>query len=152
MVAYLAKIGVKLELEPMDYPSWLSKMVNKTQSAGLFFNNGHGSMLAGIRKNFLTGASWNPHMMSDPYFDKTFNAIESDPNLSDEKANAELKKLIVYIIDQAPAIILPQPYVYVSWWPWVKNYYGELRVGQQLSGPIHARIWIDQEMKKKMGY
>ena len=91
-------------------------------------------------------------MMSDPYFDKTFKAIESDPNLSDEKANAELKKLIVYVIDQAPAIILPQPYVYVSWWPWVKNYYGELRVGQQRSGPIHARIWIDQEMKKKMGY
>ncbi len=152
VVAYLAKIGVKMELEPMDYPSWLSKMTNKTHSAGLFFNNGHGSMLAGIRKNFLTGASWNPHMMSDPYFDKTFKAIESDPNLSDEKANAELKKLIVYVIDQAPAIILPQPYVYVSWWPWVKNYYGELRVGQQRSGPIHARIWIDQEMKKKMGY
>ncbi len=47
-----------------------------------------------------------------------------------KQANAELKKLIVYAIDQAPAIILPQPYVYVAWWPWVKNYYGEIRVGQ----------------------
>ena len=152
VVAYLAKIGVKLELEPMDYASWLSKMMNKTHQSALFMNNGHGSILAGIRKNFLTGASWNPHMMSDPYFDKTFRAIEGDPNLSDEKAYAELKKLIVYIIEQAPAIILPQPYVYTGWWPWVKNYYGELRVGQQRSGPIHARIWIDQELKKKMGY
>jgi peptide/nickel transport system substrate-binding protein len=152
VIAYLAKVGVKLELEPMDYAPWLSKMMNKTHSAGLFFSNGHGSILAGIRKNFLTGASWNPHMMSDPYFDKTFRGIEGDPNLSDEKANAELKKLIVYTIEQAPAIILPQSYVYTAWWPWVRNYYGELRVGQQRSGPIHARIWIDQEMKKKMGY
>jgi peptide/nickel transport system substrate-binding protein len=152
VVGYLAKVGIKLELEPMEYASWLSKMINKTHSAGLFFNNGHGSMLAGIRKNFLTGAGWNPHMMSDPYFDKTFRAFEGDPNISDEKANDELKKLIVYTIEQAPAIILPQPYVYTAWWPWVRNYYGELRVGQQRSGPIHARIWIDQEMKKKMGY
>jgi peptide/nickel transport system substrate-binding protein len=152
VVGYLAKVGVKMELEPMDYSSWLSKMMNKTHSAGLFFNNGHGSMLAGIRKNFLTGASWNAHMMSDPYFDKTFLAVERDPNLSDEKAYAALKKLIVYTIEQAPAIILPQPYVYTAWWPWVKNYYGEQRVGQQRSGPIWARVWIDQELKKKMGY
>jgi peptide/nickel transport system substrate-binding protein len=63
-----------------------------------------------------------------------------------------LKKPIVYAIDQAPAIILPQPHSYVAWWPWVKNYYGERRVGQQRSGSIQARIWIDREIKKKMGY
>jgi peptide/nickel transport system substrate-binding protein len=152
VVAYLSRIGVKLELEPMDYPSWLSIMNKKAHSAGLFFDNGHGTPLVGISKNFFTGTAWNPHMMSDPFVDKTWTEVSENPNLPKEKANAELKKLIVYIIDQAPAIILPQPYTYVGWWPWVKNYYGELRAGQQRSGPIHARIWIDQEMKKKMGY
>jgi len=34
----------------------------------------------------------------------------------------------------------------------VKNYGGELRAGSERPGPIHARIWIDQEMKKKMGF
>jgi peptide/nickel transport system substrate-binding protein len=63
-----------------------------------------------------------------------------------------LKKLVVYAIEQDPAVILPQSYNYTVWWPWVKNYYGERRVGQQRSGPIHARTWIDQELKKKMGY
>ena len=91
-------------------------------------------------------------MMSDPYVDKTWDEVSGNPNLTAKQANAELKKLIVYAIDQAPAIILPQPYSYVAWWPWVKDYYGEKRVGCQRSGPIHARIWIDQEMKKKMGY
>jgi peptide/nickel transport system substrate-binding protein len=42
--------------------------------------------------------------------------------------------------------------VYTAWWPWVKNYDGELRVGSERPGPIHARIWIDPEMKKKMGF
>jgi len=34
----------------------------------------------------------------------------------------------------------------------VKTYGGELRAGTDRSGPVHARIWIDQEMKKKMGF
>jgi peptide/nickel transport system substrate-binding protein len=42
--------------------------------------------------------------------------------------------------------------VYTAWWPWVKNYGGELRVGAERPGPIHARMWVDQEMKKKMGF
>ena len=63
-----------------------------------------------------------------------------------------MKKLAVYALEQAPCIILPTSYIYTAWWPWVKNYYGEIRVGAHGSAPILARIWIDQEMKKKMGY
>ncbi len=152
VVAYLARIGVKLELEPMNYASWVSVMNKKTHSAGLFFNSGPGTPFQGVRKNFITGQTWNPYMMSDPYIDKTWKETSGNPNHTAKEANEILKKLIVYAIDQAPAIILPQQYVYVAWWPWVKNYCGELRVGHQRSGPIHARIWVDQELKKKMGY
>jgi hypothetical protein len=49
-------------------------------------------------------------------------------------------------------IWLPTPYVFTAWWPWVKNYDGELRAGAVRSGPIYARAWIDQEMKKKLGF
>ncbi|MBI4767945.1 MAG: ABC transporter substrate-binding protein, partial [Deltaproteobacteria bacterium] len=152
VVAYLAKVGVKLELEPMDYPSWLSRMSRKNHSAGFFHTNGHGTPIEGIRKNFVTGQLWNPHMMNDPYLNKTLEELSKNPDLTEKQINDGLKKLVVYAIDQAPSIILPQSYNYTVWWPWVKNYYGERRVGQQRSGPIHARIWIDQEMKKKMGY
>ena len=51
-----------------------------------------------------------------------------------------------------PYIWLPIPYNYAAWWPWVKNYDGELRAGAVRPGPIYARIWVDQELKKKMGY
>ncbi len=64
VVAYLAKIGVTLVLEPMDYPSYLSRMTKKNHSEGYFFSNDQGTPFAGIRKNFLTGQTWNPHMMS----------------------------------------------------------------------------------------
>ena len=56
------------------------------------------------------------------------------------------------ILEKAPMIVLPSAYVYTGWWPWVKNYGGELRAGAERPGPIHARIWVDQELKKKMGF
>jgi hypothetical protein len=34
----------------------------------------------------------------------------------------------------------------------VKNYYGELYSGSLTFAPILTRIWVDQGMKKKMGY
>jgi peptide/nickel transport system substrate-binding protein len=150
--AYLAKVGVKMELETMDYPSYLSKMLRKQNADGYFFANDHGGPYSGIRKNFLTGQTWNPHMMSDPYVDKTWDDIVQNPKYTDKTAAVELKKLSLYIMDQVPCIILPTAYFYTAWWPWVRNYYGELRVGAHRIAPALARVWIDQEMKKKMGY
>ena len=34
----------------------------------------------------------------------------------------------------------------------MKNYGGELRAGAVRPGPIYARLWIDQEMKREMGF
>ena len=36
------------------------------------------------------------------------------------------------MLDRAPYIWLPIQYFYSAWWPWVKNYNGELRAGAQL--------------------
>jgi peptide/nickel transport system substrate-binding protein len=152
VVSYLAKIGVTLVLEPMDYPSYLSRMTRKNHSEGYFFANDHGNPFSGIRRNFFTGEPWNPHMMSDPYVDKTLEDTLKNPNLTDNQALEAMKKLTVYIMEQVPCIILPTAYSYSAWWPWVKNYYGELRVGAHRAAPIISRIWIDQELKKKMGY
>ncbi len=152
VVAYLAKVGVTLVLEPMDYPSYLTMMLKKTHSEGYFLSTGHTNPAAGIRKNFLTGQTWNPHMMADPYLDKTWQEAIENPKLTEKQAMEILKRLGVYALEQAPAVIIPTSYNYYAWWPWVQNYYGESNIGAQRFGPITARIWIDQEMKKKMGH
>ena len=43
-------------------------------------------------------------------------------------------------------------WIFTAWWPWVKGYEGELRAGAERPGPIYARIWLDQDLKKKMGH
>jgi peptide/nickel transport system substrate-binding protein len=152
IVSYMAKIGVKMELDVMDYVSGLSRMTKKTHAEAFWYTTDFGPPLVIIRKTFVTGQTWNASLISDRHIDETYERLISDQNLTEKQRDAELKKLGVYILEQVPGIILNGSYYYAAWWPWVKNYYGEQRVGAHRAAPIIARIWIDQKLKKKMGY
>ena len=150
VAGYLEQVGVKLELVPMEYGAFLSAMTSRSMTPAYFMNNGHTNPITTIRKSFGTKQVWNPSGWSDPAFDKKIEDVYREPD--EGKRQQMLRALTTEILDQAPYIWLPTPYVYSAWWPWVKNYGGELRAGAVRPGPIYARIWIDQEMKKKMGH
>jgi peptide/nickel transport system substrate-binding protein len=150
IVAYLEQVGVKVEIQPMEYAAFLSVMSNKTHAAGYFMNIGHSNPLTAIRKNFVGGQRWNPSMWADPAFDKKMQAVDQEPD--EDKRKAGIRELTREILDKAPHIWMPTAKAYTAWWPWVKNYDGEHTAGAVRPGPIYARIWIDQALKTKMGF
>lgn len=150
IAAYLEQIGVRIQIQPMEYGAFLSAMTTKTNAPGYMMNNGHTNPTTTIRKSFVSGQVWNASQWNDPKFDKR---VEEAFELRDVgKRQEAVRALTREIVGQAPYIWLPTQYVYTAWWPWVKNYGGELRAGAVRPGPIYARLWIDQEMKKKMGF
>ncbi len=150
VAAYLEQVGVKMEIQTLEYGAFLSAMTTKRNAAGYLMDNGHTNPTTSLRKNFMTGQTWNPSQHSDPKFDERIRGMY---RTRDEGERAKvLRELTVEILDKAPYIWLPSPYVYQAWWPWVKNYGGEMAVGAVRPGPIYARIWIDQELKKKLGF
>ena len=150
VAAYLAKVGVKMEIQILEYPAYLSAMTSKTNAAGYYLQAGLTNPTTSLRKTFMKGQTWNPSQHADPEFDKQMMSVYAEP---DERVRQVKTKLLVReILDKAPHIFLPAQYIYTAWWPWVKNYGGELRAGADRPGPIHARIWIDQELKKQMGF
>ncbi|MGE0421545.1 MAG: ABC transporter substrate-binding protein [Reyranellaceae bacterium] len=150
VAAYLEQVGVKIEIQPMEYAAFLSAMTSRKMAAGYFMNNGHTNPTTTIRKSFTTGQQWNPSGWSDKAFDARMDEVYRTRDES--KRQAMLKEMNREILDKAPYIWMPTPYVYSAWWPWVKNYGGELRAGAVRPGPIYARIWLDQDLKKKMGF
>ena len=146
---YLAQVGVRMEIEPLEYASFLSLMTTLNHGPGYFMNNGHTNPTTSIRK-FITGHKWNPALYSKPEFDA---AIDVLMQTRDEAERIRMtRELTIKLLDEAPSIWLPTVYNYTAWWPWVKNYGGELRAGAVRPGPIYARIWIDGEMKRAMGF
>ena len=114
-------------------------------------NNGHTNPTTTIRKSFVTGQLWNPVGLVRSRA-TTRRWTRSIASRDEDKRQEMLREMTREILDKAPYIWLPTPYIYTAWWPWVKNYDGELRAGAVRPGPIYARIWVDQELKKKMGY
>ena len=150
IAAYLEKVGVKMEIQPMEYGAFLSAMTTKTHAPGYLMQNGHTNPTTSIRTSFVTKQTWNPSLYSDPELDKRMAETYAEP---DEGKRQLLVKLMTRdIVEKAPYIWLPTPHVYTAWWPWIKNYDGELRAGSERPAPIHARMWLDQTMKKKMGF
>ena len=150
IAAYLEKVGVKMEIQPMEYGAFLSAMTTKTNAAGYMMRNGHTNPTTSIRKSFVTKQTWNPSQYSDPDFDKRMADTYKEPD--EGKRKLLIKLMTRDIVEKAPYIWLPTPVGYSAWWPWVKNYDGELRAGSERPAPIHARMWVDQAMKKKLGF
>jgi peptide/nickel transport system substrate-binding protein len=150
IAGYLAKVGVTVDIEPMEYAAFLSAMTTKTHAAGYFMGSGVVNPVTSLRKSFRTGQIWNPSMWSDPDYDRRI--AEVDATRDEATRQRLIKELTVEMLDQAPYIWLPTVYNHIAWWPWVKNYAGELRAGAVRPAPIYARIWIDHALKKELGF
>jgi peptide/nickel transport system substrate-binding protein len=150
VAGYLEQVGVKLDIQPLEYGAFLSAMTSKTNAPGYFMNNGHTNPTTTIRKSFIKGQVWNPSQWHDPAYEQKMAEVYKERD--EEKRMQMLREMTVEILDKAPYVWLPTPHIFTAWWPWVKNYNGELRAGAVRPGPIYARMWVDQEMKKAMGF
>lgn len=69
-----------------------------------------------------------------------------------DKQAALIKEMAVYLQSQAVQIAAPASCTANFWWPWIKNYYGEANNGYAYRSYVYARLWIDQDLKREMGY
>jgi peptide/nickel transport system substrate-binding protein len=73
--------------------------------------------------------------------------------LVDQKAAMlKYRELMKFVLDQAYVVPGPAYPLTTFWWPWVKNYSGESSVGYYMYDSWATFVWIDQPLKKSMGY
>jgi peptide/nickel transport system substrate-binding protein len=149
LAGYYEQIKVKLDVQVMEYGAHLSMMNNNTNAAGYLHAKGMANPFTTTRVNFVSH-TYNPSQFDDPAFTAKFNAGASERD--EAKRHALFREMSRDALRAVPIVFLPAAHVFTAWWPWVKNYNGELRAGAAKPGPIYARIWIDQELKKTMGY
>jgi peptide/nickel transport system substrate-binding protein len=149
LAGYFEAVNVKLDVQVMEYAAHLSVMNNNTNAPGYFFTAGMSNPFTSTRVNFVSH-TYNPAQWNDPAFGQMF--ADASHERDDNKRYAMFREMARNILRGVPYVLLPVPYYYSAWWPWVKNYNGEMRAGAAKPGPIYARLWIDQELKKRMGH
>jgi peptide/nickel transport system substrate-binding protein len=150
VAAYLERIGVKVELEPLEQGAFFSLRRSGKNAAGVFTNSTTGNPTQVLRMNFTKDGYQNTAIWNDPVFEKRLEAayLERD----EAKRQMVIKELSRDLLDKAAFLWLPTPYEFAAWWPWVKNYEGEVFAGGFNTSAIYSRIWIDQDLKRKMGF
>jgi len=147
---YWDDIGVECEMQIVDYATWTSVWYGRTHKQMLFTSTGTVTPTYGLQTHALVESTLNSAAFDDSYLRERFE--EARKMLDTTEQYRIYKELQAYWLDQVPYIILPVGYSNTYAWPWVKNYYGEVQVGCYMYAPVYARIWIDQEFKKEMGY
>jgi peptide/nickel transport system substrate-binding protein len=141
------KIGVDVELKPMEYSAFQSMFLSKTQNAMVFYSKGLVHPLTVLRYN-LPGQPWGPSNWNDPQYEKDYLAAKVITD--DVERSKRLKELNVRAIDAVAYIGMPANYYYIYAYPWVKNYFGETNLGYiNDASQAYAAIWLDQEAKNK---
>jgi len=102
---------------------------------------------------YTAGQSANHFRLNDPKVNQ-WNVDSLATFFTDRAKNIEIvRTAYMYIIDQAYSVDPPQPYIYLGWHPWLKSYSGEIGCGARNSPEDWPKyIWVDQELKKSLGY
>jgi len=149
---YWSKVGVDLVLDVKETAAVTSIMINKAHNAMYLYYENSSKTYKLSRQVAFDGvpAAANYSMINDPVINKAYDdmtAVYFDKPKRDEIQ----KEISPYLLEQAYTLVLPTPYVYNFWQPWVKNYSGELVVGYWGSNMDFPKyIWVDQDMKEQM--
>jgi peptide/nickel transport system substrate-binding protein len=149
---YWSKIGVNLTINPMENAAYAAASQALAYDQMLYGGSGsHGVYVLVL--NFDGGTQWNGSQVNDPTAKKARADVATAYAAGDQaKADALYKDFEKYAMEQAWMIPYPRAYNYTVWHPWLKNYKGELNVGDDTGFSWTRWVWLDQNLKKSMGY
>jgi len=145
-----SKIGVNIEIQPVE-GTVAAKMEAEVSYKGTAVENpdiaNPFNMVVALGKS--TGFN-NWAGFSDPYYDELCSKLELEPDI--DRQNTMIREAGLYLLQHVPYLPLSPVVRGHAWWPWLKNYYGEKTSEDGTMSDVLSYVWIDQDMKKKMGY
>ena len=94
-----------------------------------------------------SASTWNPAGVRDPAYDALADAVLLAP--TQEELVRRVGEAAMYLTEKHWHVWLGRAPKFAVAQPWVIGYNGEVA---QESGVIFARVWIDQDLKREMGF
>ena len=103
----------------------------------------------------VTGGGFNPGCQgsagnSDPVYDAMVERVQAATTL--EERHALSREASDYLNRQHFALWGARVPSFNVFWPWVKGYNGEADPGDMDRMVIYSRLWIDQDLKRELGF
>jgi len=141
LIDQLKEIYIDAELELVETPNWVPKVMRKDYSIGLnLTGNGMDDPDQTFYENYACGAEGNYDGYCNPAIDKLIEAQSAEQN-------QEKRKLMVWDIERKLAEDVARPVLYHNrsgscWYPHLKNF--RLMVNSIYNGNRFEDIWLDK--------
>ncbi len=150
--AMWAKVGVDVELQPKELTTYSAIGTARSWEDTYMGAAGVSTLyttilsLAGYRGVSLTD------VVKDQRAIDTYEQMQKYVFVDMPKVDELFRNLVPYLMEQAYVIPRPVPYSATIWQPWLKNYHGEKTSGILTLDLWPQQVWLDQALKKSMGY
>jgi peptide/nickel transport system substrate-binding protein len=148
---YLLKVGIDMEVKPMDYSQFMTMAGKRTfpEMAVGIGKTSHPYSMVNVRPE---QTAWDRSGWGSPVTDAAWKEISANLGVNDAEVARIIRETTPYILENAWAIWVPIPHSFVVWWPWLKNFHGEFDPGYNMQYKQFFFSWIDVALKKSMGY
>jgi peptide/nickel transport system substrate-binding protein len=146
-----AKVGVNVAIDPKETGVMNTIRARKSQEELIYSIKPNSA--AYIKFTVIDGTGPNNvSAVDDPVVKKAkAEAQQYYARLDEVKFDQIYREMLKYVLDQAWCVPFPAGYNYVFWWPWLKNYHGELSVGYDNTPNWAKFVWIDRDLKQRIG-
>ena len=145
--AYLAEIGVTLEINAMEYAAGNAFLYGRQHDQMYWFRSSIACDPLSCLTYWHTPVTWNWGDISDPIFDKYCEDIKLETDVT--KRKQLIKEANVYGTSQFWGAFMPQEQSFNVGQPWLMGWQGEGLLGGFQPAGVYARIWLDQELQSR---
>lgn len=149
---YWSKVGIDVTLKPMEFNALFGiRFARDYDQLCTCFTSPVGTYPEQAQ---FTGTSiTNLSRINDPKLNAEAERARIACLTGDYNEGMKITRAILpYLIEQCYAIPSLRYPLYNFWWPWVKNYSGETIIGNCNDYYSPTYIWVDQALRKTMGY
>jgi peptide/nickel transport system substrate-binding protein len=148
---YFADVDVTLEIEQKESGVFRSMRRDRSYDEGVYAASPTALFpydMHNIRSESFDAFSYFEH----PVTRQIYNDMRAVFARDDAEYARLLNSSVPFILEQCVGVWIPTPHTYRMWWPWLQNYHGEGSLGIDDQMLLANYIWIDEDMKKGMGY
>ncbi len=143
-----SKIGVDLSLDVKE-TAVMNSLANAHKHEQMVRRD-QGNSMPFKMYSYRTDVQQNYSIVVDDYANKIYDDLCN--HYTDRAYTHKLyKDFTLYALDKAWYIDMGCPILYHMYQPWVKGYSGEWSPGYQQKNAYPMYVWVDQDLKKKMG-
>ena len=152
LAAQWAKVGVTLDLKTYDHTTQSSMNYASTYK-GINISvqetvNPLNTLITSAKSRDIGGwANWGSYSNSE--VDEL--VIKAGASFDVEEVVRLVKEAALIVMRECPKVPLYARIQRHYWWPWLRNYYGELTISDEGPGSLMAYAWVDESLKKEMG-